>query len=87
VCEFYSAIGRDCGSNEPPHYLLKELPMFIFTIIFSVARWQKFRPKSSTGAAEKKKLAERICGRILADFTKYWQKRGRRKFSKEVPYF
>jgi hypothetical protein len=35
----------------------------------------------------KKKLAERICGRILADFTKKWQKRGRRKFSKEVPYF
>jgi hypothetical protein len=36
---------------------------------------------------QKKKLAERICGRILADFTKKWQKRGRRKFSKEVPYF
>ncbi len=35
----------------------------------------------------KKKLAERICGRILADFIKKWQKRGRRKFSKEVPYF
>jgi hypothetical protein len=35
----------------------------------------------------KKKLAERICGRILADFTKKWQKRGRKKFLKEVPYF
>jgi hypothetical protein len=35
----------------------------------------------------KKKLAERICGRIVADFTKKWQKKGRRKFSKEVPYF
>ena len=52
-------------------------------ILSSVARWQKFRPKSSKGAAEEKK----ICGRILADFTKNWQKRGRRKFSKEVPYF
>ena len=51
-------------------------------ILSSVARWQKFRPKSSKGAAEKKN-----CGRILADFTKNWQKRGRRKFSKEVPYF
>ena len=30
---------------------------------------------------------KKICGRILADFTKKWQKRGRRKFSKEVPYF
>ncbi len=36
---------------------------------------------------QNKKLAERICGRNLADFTKKWQKRGRRKFSKEVPYF
>jgi hypothetical protein len=35
----------------------------------------------------KKKLAERICGRILADFTKKWQEGGRGKFSKEVPYF
>ncbi len=35
----------------------------------------------------KKKFVERICGRILAEFTKKWQKRGRRKFSKEVPYF
>ena len=39
-----------------------------------VAR-QKFRPKSSKGATEKK-----ISGRILADFTKNRQKRGRRKF-------
>ncbi len=36
---------------------------------------QKFRPKSSKGATEKK-----ISGRILADFTKNRQKRGRRKF-------
>jgi hypothetical protein len=37
--------------------------------------------------SRKNLLAERICGRILADFTKKWQKRGRRKFSKDVPYF
>jgi hypothetical protein len=43
--------------------------------------------KKLNRAAEKKKLAERICGRNLADFTKKWQKRGSRKFSKEVPYF
>jgi hypothetical protein len=30
---------------------------------------------------------KKFFGRILADFTKNWQKRGRRKFSKEVPYF
>jgi hypothetical protein len=36
---------------------------------------------------QKKKLAERICGRILAEFNQKWQKRGRRKFSKEIPYF
>jgi hypothetical protein len=30
----------------------------------------------------KKKLAKRICGRILADFTENRQKRGHRKFSK-----
>jgi hypothetical protein len=53
----------------------------------SVARCQKFRPKSSKGAAEKKKLAERICGQIWLNLTKKWQKRGRRNFSKEVPYF
>ena len=35
----------------------------------------------------KKKLAEKICGRILAEFYQKWQKRGHRKFSKEVPYF
>jgi hypothetical protein len=43
--------------------------------------------KAQKGPQKKKKLAERICGRILADFTKKWQKRGRKKFSKEVPYF
>ena len=30
---------------------------------------------------------KKISGQILADFTKNRQKRGRRKFSKEVPYF
>jgi hypothetical protein len=34
-----------------------------------------------------KKLAERICGRILAEFYQKVAERGRRKFSKEVPYF
>jgi hypothetical protein len=29
----------------------------------------------------------KICGRILADLPKTGRKRGRRKFSKEVPYF
>jgi hypothetical protein len=47
---------------------------------------RNFGQKAQKGP-QKKKLAERICGRILADFTKKWQKRGRRKFSKEVPYF
>ena len=30
---------------------------------------------------------KKISGRILADFTKNRQKRGRRKYSKDVPYF
>ena len=30
---------------------------------------------------------KKISGQILADFTKNRQKRGRRKYSKEVPYF
>jgi hypothetical protein len=45
------------------------------------------RPKSSKGPGEKK-LAGRICGRNLAEFCqKRQKKRGRRKMSKEVPYF
>jgi hypothetical protein len=48
----------------------------------NVARW----PKSSKGAGGKK-LAGRICGRILAEFCQKWQKRGRRELSKEVPNF
>ena len=47
-----------------------------------VAR-QKFRPKSSKGATEKK-ISDRI---FLADFTKNRQKRGRRKFSKKFLIF
>jgi hypothetical protein len=34
--------------------------------------------KKLKGGRRRKKLAERICGRILADFTKKWQKRGHR---------
>jgi hypothetical protein len=30
---------------------------------------------------------KKISGRILADFTKNRQKRGRRKYSKDVPFF
>ena len=35
----------------------------------------------------KKGHTKKISGRILADFTKNRQKRGRRKYSKDVPYF
>ncbi len=49
----------------------------------SVARWSKFRPKSSKGA-EKKKLDRRIHGWNLAKCSQKWQKRGWRKFSKEI---
>jgi hypothetical protein len=52
----------------------------------TVARWPKFRPKGSKGRG-KKNLAGRIRGQILADYYLKWQKRGQRKFSKEVPYF
>jgi hypothetical protein len=52
----------------------------------SVARWQKFRPKSSKGAA-KKELAERICGRILADFTKKVAEKGLQKIFKRSSLF
>ncbi len=53
----------------------------------SVARWQKFRPKSSKGAAEKKVGRKNLWPNFWLNFTKKWQKRGRRKFSKDVPYF
>jgi hypothetical protein len=43
--------------------------------------------RNSGQKAQKGPQKKKICGRILADFTKNWQKRGRRKFSKEVPYF
>jgi hypothetical protein len=36
---------------------------------------------------QKKKLSERICGRIFAEFYQKLAERDRRKFSKEVPYF
>jgi hypothetical protein len=52
----------------------------------SVARWQKFRPKSPKGAAEKKWPKEFVA-EFWLNFSKNWQKRGRGKFSKEVPYF
>jgi hypothetical protein len=35
----------------------------------------------------KKELPGRIRGQILAEFYQKWQKRARRKFSKEIPYF
>ncbi len=53
--------------------------------ITSVARWQKFRPKSSKGP-QKKKLAERICGRILADYQKVAEK-GPQKILKRSSLF
>jgi hypothetical protein len=53
----------------------------------SVARWQKFLPKSSKGAAAKKSWPKKFVAEFRLNFTKKWQKRGRRKFSKEVPYF
>jgi hypothetical protein len=53
----------------------------------SVARWQKFRPKSSKGAAEKKSWPKEFAAEFWLNFTKKWQIRGHRKFSKEVPYF
>ncbi len=53
----------------------------------SVARWQKFRPKSSKGAAEKKKLAERICGRILAEFYQKVAEKGPQKIFKRSSLF
>jgi hypothetical protein len=53
----------------------------------SVARWQKFRPKSLKGAAEKKKLAERICGRILAEFYQKVAEKGSQKIFKRSSLF
>jgi len=53
----------------------------------SVARWQKFRPKSSKGAAEKKSWLKEFVAEFWLNFTKKWQKRGRRKFSTGVAYF
>jgi hypothetical protein len=58
------------------------LPPPPFLPLPSVARWQKFRPKSSKGAAEIK-----ICGRILADFTKNRQKKGPQKIFKRSSLF
>jgi hypothetical protein len=40
----------------------------------SIARWPKFRPKSSKGAGGKITLARRICDRTLAEFYQKWQK-------------
>jgi hypothetical protein len=63
-------------------YLPPFLPPPPFLPLPSVARWQKFRPKSSKGAAEIK-----ICGRILADFTKNRQKKGPQKIFKRSSLF
>ena len=63
-------------------YLSPFLPPPPFLPLPSVARWQKFRPKSSKGAAEIK-----ICGRILADFTKNRQKKGPQKIFKRSSLF
>jgi hypothetical protein len=43
--------------------------------------------RNSGEKAQKGPQKKKICGRILADFTKKWQEGGRGKFSKEVPYF
>jgi hypothetical protein len=56
-------------------------------LAISAARWQKFQPNSSKGVAEKKSWPKEFVAEFLLNFTKKWQKRGRRKFSKEVPYF
>jgi hypothetical protein len=50
---------------------------------FSVARL----PGRNSGQKAQKGPQKKISGRILADFTKNRQKRGRRKYSKDVPYF
>jgi hypothetical protein len=46
---------------------------------------RNFSQKAKKGR-EKIKLSGRICDRSLAKFFQKWQKRGRRKFAKEVPY-
>jgi hypothetical protein len=56
-------------------------------MLCSVARWQKFWPKSSKGATEKKSWPKGFVAEFWLNFTKKWQKRDRRKLSKEVPYF
>ena len=43
--------------------------------------------RNSGQKAQKGPQKKKISGRILADYTKNRQKRGRRKYSKEVPYF
>jgi hypothetical protein len=55
-------------------------------------KWQccqvaKIPAKKFKRGLEKKELAGRIHGRILAEFYQKYQKRGQRKFSKEIPYF
>ncbi len=55
--------------------------------MLSVARWQKFRPKSSKKGREKKKLAERICGRILAEFYHKVAEKGPQKIFKRSSLF
>ena len=44
-------------------------------------------PGRNSGQKAQRGHKKKISGRILADFTKNRQKRGRRKYSKDVPYF
>ena len=53
----------------------------------TVARWQKFLPKSSNVAVEKSEVAGKTGGRSLAEFHQKWQKSGRIKFSTEETFY
>jgi hypothetical protein len=43
--------------------------------------------KAQKGPQKKKSWPKEFVAECWLHFTKKWQKRGRRKFSKEVPYF
>ncbi len=53
------------------------------TIITSVARWPKFRQKSSKGAGKKKSWQDEFMANLRRIYQK-WQKRGRGKCSIEI---
>ena len=74
-----SASHRDSATQPPPH---------------PEEEWGLTRPvpvlpggRNSGQKAQKGPQKKKICGRILVDFTKNWQKRGRRKFSKKFLIF